>query len=292
MYVILKNMGSFESENPTRRKVLKQIVTLGAIALVSPVLGKEKLLPKEKSVDSVEQQQFIAVQIKKIKDIIENKMYAQILTNPYLASAIYYSQSFLKEISHPKKIHVSEKIIGAIFHLITPEFRAQAILEFEKQTKDREVLENKKISKTEKPPLEYFNFDYKKNHQDAIDLFTAELAPVSAMASGLVILADNNWRPNDELSSTSDNGGNTVIIFNYLTREFYRYAHFHKVNVQTGDLVMEGRKIGTVGHTGKNASKVGHGQHLHLEINKFLNDKTNKSLTLKELKNRLKKPIR
>ena len=84
-------------------------------------------------------------------------------------------------------------------------------------------------------------------------------------------------------------GGNTVIVFNYLTKEFFRYAHLDEVAVSPGELIMEGKNLGTVGHTGKNASLQGHGSHLHFEINKYLSDKnTNQSLSVKELKKRLK----
>ena len=33
--------------------------------------------------------------------------------------------------------------------------------------------------------------------------------------------------------------------------------------------ITAGVKIGTVGHSGTNASKPGHGEHLHFEINKY-----------------------
>ena len=63
------------------------------------------------------------------------------------------------------------------------------------------------------------------------------------------------------------------IVFNYLTKEFFRYAHLNKVAVSPGELVMAGDNLGTVGHTGKNASLPGHGQHLHFEIRKYLSVK-------------------
>jgi murein DD-endopeptidase MepM/ murein hydrolase activator NlpD len=78
-----------------------------------------------------------------------------------------------------------------------------------------------------------------------------------------------------------------VIVFNYLKKEFYRYAHLGKITVSPGDLVMEGDKLGTVGHTG-NASRIGHGHHLHFEIHKYLDDQnTNQALLASDLKKRL-----
>jgi len=42
-----------------------------------------------------------------------------------------------------------------------------------------------------------------------------------------------------------------------------RYAHLHRIKVETGDRVRRGREIGTVGHSG-NAS----GAHLHYEVHR------------------------
>ena len=41
------------------------------------------------------------------------------------------------------------------------------------------------------------------------------------------------------------------------------------VSVAAGSLVESGSLIGTVGHTGINASRNGHGRHLHYEVNAF-----------------------
>jgi len=281
-----------ESKNEipsSRRNFLKKTTLLGATILASPLTSiAEKIAPNE-SKGNIKYKQFIIDQVNKIKEIIANKTYNNILSNPYLAYCLYYLQSFLDQVSDPKNRHdVPEKIIGSVAHLITPEFRAQAILFLEKQTKDEERLKNKKISTNETLPLKKFNFGRGKNHEIAIDLFADELSPVYSTGSGLVIIADNGWHPNNELSSSSIRGGNTVIVFNYLTKEFFRYAHLNKVAVSPGELVMEGESLGTVGHTGKNASRPGHGQHLHFEIRKYLSDKnTNRPLLVNDLRKRL-----
>lgn len=276
----------------SRRDFLKKAALFGATALVSPLKSvAEKISPNpNKSKDKIKYEQFVLDQVNKIKEIIINKKYHDILSNPYLTYCLYYLQSFLDLVSDPKNQHsVPEKIIGSVAHLITPEFRAQAILFLEKQTKDRERLENKKISTKRVLPLKKFSFGgIGKNHNNAVDLFANELSPVYSSGSGLVIVADNNWSPNNELSSSSIKGGNTVIVFNYLTREFFRYAHFNKVTVNPGELIMAGENLGTVGHTGENASLPGHGQHLHFEIHKYLNDEnTNQALIIDDLKKRL-----
>ena len=240
---------------------------------------------------NIKPEQFILNQIDKIKEIVLNNKYEQVFHNPYLAYALYYSQPFLDEVSNSKNQHdVSERIIGSITNFITPEFRRNAIIFIEKQTKEKENLQNKKISTNQNLPLKEFSFGFGKNHKDAIDLFTKESSLAYSIEGGIVLVADKNWQLNNELSSSSMKGGNTVVIFNYLNKEFYRYAHLDKVNVSSGELIMSGQELGTVGHTGKEASISGHGQHLHFEINKYLNsENVNQLLTVNDLKNRLRR---
>ena len=108
-----------------------------------------------------------------------------------------------------------------------------------------------------------------ENHQDAIDLFTGEGLPVRSVTSGIVVLAENNWDSINDLSTSSSYGGNVVIIFNPEEGNFYRYAHLQKSMVEPGKALQGGKIIGVVGSTGTNASLPGHGEHVHLEINKY-----------------------
>ena len=249
----------------------------------SPLLKSDKDFVAEQTINANKQEEvltpdeLIKDQISKIKEIIESRRYKEILSNHYLAYSIYYSESFLRKISDPSKQETaSEKIIGSIAPFITPEFREQAILFLAEETKKGEALGGNKISTYQVLPLKNYNLGTGFNHLDAIDLFGEELSPVHSMSDGLVIIADNGWNADDELSTSSEEGGNTVVIFNYLTGEFYRYAHLHEVMVMPGDLVTAGQSLGTLGHTGGNASKPGHGKHLHLEINKYSKDKYSK----------------
>ena len=273
-----------------RRDFLKR-ATLGVAAvLVSPVIGIAEKISPSKLKEKIKYEQFVLDQVNKIKEIIIEQRYDEILSNPYLVYCLYYSRTFLGQISDPKnQEYVSEKIIGSVAHLVTPEFQAQVILALEKQTRNEESLKNKRISTNEIMPLKSFDFGKGENHEGAVDLFTDELSPVYGMGSGLVVVAENGWSPDDESSTSSIRGGNTVIVFNYLTEEFYRYAHLDRVVVSPGELIMEGETLGTVGHTGKTASLPGHGQHLHLEIRKYLGGKNkNQSPSTNELKKQLK----
>jgi len=279
--------------NISRRNFLKKISigALGAAVSSLPFRGiAENDFPNR--LDKLEgEEQFIDNQIDTIKEIIINKEYNKILSNTYLVYCLYYSQEFFdkfKNVNNPK--YASEKIIKSVAHFITPEFRENSILYFEKQTKLKEHLENKKISTKEVAPLEKYAFGSGVSHNDAIDLYTKELSPIYSMGSGLVIVSENSWDSKNELSTSSVRGGNTVIIFNYLTKEFIRYAHLNEVSARLGELITEGENIGTVGHTGESASLLGHGGHLHLEINKFLIDKKyNQSISADNLKKRLEK---
>ena len=60
-----------------------------------------------------------------------------------------------------------------------------------------------------------------------------------------------------------------MIVYYPAEKEFYRYCHLQEVFVKEGDIIADGTMIGSVGHSGTNASKPGRGEHLHLEINQY-----------------------
>jgi len=109
------------------------------------------------------------------------------------------------------------------------------------------------------------------------------------MSRGIVVLAENGWDMENEFSTSSMRGGNTVIVFSGEDKSFYRYAHLRETAVQTGTILPSGTRIGTVGDTGINASKPGHGGHLHLEINKYDQERSKMTATpLKNLQEKIK----
>jgi murein DD-endopeptidase MepM/ murein hydrolase activator NlpD len=108
------------------------------------------------------------------------------------------------------------------------------------------------------------------SHRYAIDLFAPEGAPVYAVSRGMVVLADRDWSEANLFSTTSRKGGNAVIVFDPDHDRFYRYCHMSTVEVSAGKLVSAGQIVGTVGHTGLNAERPGHGHHLHFESNQYL----------------------
>ncbi|MBN1243637.1 MAG: M23 family metallopeptidase [Spirochaetales bacterium] len=118
------------------------------------------------------------------------------------------------------------------------------------------------------------------NHQDAIDIFypvvkrkgAEEIGPtVRSMSYGIVVAAREDWRGGDTQASYVSGGlspraGNGVIVYSPDEGRFHSYFHLHDTVVVPGQAVRPGDPLGRGGNTGLNARKVGHGEHLHLEI--------------------------
>jgi hypothetical protein len=233
-------------------------------------------------------EEFISQNINQIKDIINGEKYEEVINNPYLLSSLYYSQKFLKNISNEvNQRNMATKIIGPIVEDLSPEFKLGVIEHFKNLSQELEIEKGVELSKLEVTPLESLDFGHGIGHNDAIDLYIEEGSDISAMQDGLVVLAETGWDPENEASTSSYLGGNTVITYNYKTNEFVRYAHLDEVNVKPGDLIQADYKIGTVGKSGMNAYKPGHGGHLHLEINKVNEYGTNQFVYNQQLQERI-----
>lgn len=211
----------------------------------------------------------IAREVEKVRDIIASGNPSRIFENGFLVQALYYSKRFWQRLE--SGVEPVDPAVATLYKeinkLITPELRTVFL----------EVLAGEAIGRLSPAtaesarrvsPLENMRFGHGPGHSDAIDIFTAEGAQVRSMTRGIVVLAESGWRPDDPFSTSSARGGNTVIIFDPDKREFYRYCHFDTVAVKPYDVVEAGDTLGDVGHTGTNASKAGHGSHLHLEINR------------------------
>src|SRR5262249_42872466 len=118
-------------------------------------------------------------------------------------------------------------------------------------------------------PVSYVVMSGRRSHRYAVDLFAKQGLPVSAVSRGLVVLGDGNWSPDNLFSTTSRKGGNAVIVFDPDRDRFYRYCHLSSINVSPGDFVAAGDHLGDVGNSGLNASRAGHGRHLHFETNQY-----------------------
>lgn len=104
----------------------------------------------------------------------------------------------------------------------------------------------------------------KDRDQNGIDDLTAKPVAVLALAEGMVLSTFSGWKEADQ--SREIRGGNYVWIYHPALKAFSYYAHLGNVFVRPGDRAQGGRKIATIGRTGKNASIPRSPTHLHLMI--------------------------
>jgi murein DD-endopeptidase MepM/ murein hydrolase activator NlpD len=99
-------------------------------------------------------------------------------------------------------------------------------------------------------PVEgYITQPYSPEHP-AIDIAAEEGTPIVAAAAGVVVAA--GW---------DDAGAGNFIVINHGDMTFTRYTHLLDYQVEIGDEVSQGQKIGRVGSTGEST-----GPHLHFEL--------------------------
>lgn len=85
---------------------------------------------------------------------------------------------------------------------------------------------------------------------EGVDILAPEGTPVRAAAYGLVIYAGDGMR-----------GYGNAVVLDHGEEITTLYGHLHEIQVQSGDAVAKGQRIGTVGSTG-NATTT----HLHFEL--------------------------
>lgn len=254
----------------SRRSLLKGVAALGMTKVFPSVDAEGKT--ESKSELSVKREVIVKridYEVARAGKLIEVGEPLRFFESLYLISALYYSERFLKKlIARSTEFDVSEEIISLIALTISPRMRELYMLMLDRAAKSIPESELQK----QFTPLERFAYGRGKNHPDAIDLFVKEGTPVRAMRAGVIVLSDSKWDKEDQFSTASLKGGNSVIIYNSTSKEFYRYCHLKEVFVNKGQIITAGTKIGTVGHSGTNASKPGHGEHLHFEINQYIQD--------------------
>ena len=213
----------------------------------------------------------VASEVAKARQILADLNTANLLDSPYLVSAVYYHDGFLTGFPVNKPSADPERrIIGQISNLMTPDEKALFVR-----------LLHDLWAETVPPgpprflsPVSYSSMSGgRRTHRYAVDLFTPEGSPVHSVCRGLVVLADNEWTAADPFSAASRKGGNAVIVFDPDHDRFYRYCHMSTVSVRSGEPVAAGQTMGTVGHTGFNAARAGHGHHLHFESNEYVDGK-------------------
>jgi hypothetical protein len=250
------------------------ILALGAAAAASPGSHQRRRrarVPYSSASPVVrpspEMEERVAREVAAARQSLDTMNIATLLANPYVVEAIYFHDGLLDGFPVDSPVaDPDRRIVGRICRTLDPARKALFVsllhdvwAGLDPPGPDVQVvpLANSKIVAGA------------RTHQDAIDLFAPEGSQVYAVSRGIVILAETGWNSDDALSTSSWKGGNTVIVFAPDHDRFYRYCHLGAVSVSPGDLVAAGNAIGRVGHTGLNASRSGHGRHLHFEINEY-----------------------
>ncbi len=210
----------------------------------------------------------VADEVAKARRILNDLNADNVLGSPYLVSAVYYHDGFLNNFPVDRTTADPERrIIGQISNQLSSESKARFMRLLHEVWQRSEPVGPERSAM----PVTYSASSRgSRSHQYAIDLFAHEGSTVHAVSRGIVVLADRDWDPASLFSTTSRKGGNAVIVFDPDHDRFYRYCHMSTVQVSAGTLVAAGQIVGTVGHSGLNASQPGHGGHLHFETNEYL----------------------
>jgi murein DD-endopeptidase MepM/ murein hydrolase activator NlpD len=231
---------------------------------------------------------YVREEIAKAEAILCDPAPANLFESPYLVSAVYYHDGFLAAFpSGRADADPSRRIIGHLVRQLRPEVKTLYVAQLRAYGERHEPAASgpRFVSPADYEPLRRSR--RRQTHKFAIDLFAREGSPVRSASYGVVVLAEGGWDKDNPLSTTSREGGNTVIIYDASSARFFRYCHLDRVLVRAGDPVVAGAQIATVGHTGRNASRKGHGRHLHFEINQF-EDGVVRPLTHAELRDFLR----
>jgi murein DD-endopeptidase MepM/ murein hydrolase activator NlpD len=210
----------------------------------------------------------VADEVAKARQILDDLNADNLFASPYLISAIYYHDGFLSGFPVDRSTADPERrIIGQISNMLTPERKVRFMQLLHEVWAGSDPAGPQRSAE----PLAYSaSGGGRQSHQYAIDLFAPEGAAVYAVSRGMVVLADRDWSSASLFSTTSRKGGNAVIVFDPDHDRFYRYCHMSTVQVTAGEVVAAGQIVGSVGHSGLNASQPGHGHHLHFETNEYL----------------------
>jgi murein DD-endopeptidase MepM/ murein hydrolase activator NlpD len=209
----------------------------------------------------------VAAEVAKAQQILDKLSPDNLFVSPYLVSAVYYHDGFLSDFPVDRSTSDPERrIIGQISNVLSAERKALFVRLL------HEAWERSGPAGAERSaePVAYSKISGgRRSHRYAVDLFAPEGAAVHSVSRGIVVLADRDWTLNNPFSTTSRKGGNAVIVFDPDHDLFDRYCHLSTVEASPGKTITAGQILGSVGHTGINASEPGHGRHLHFEANEY-----------------------
>ncbi len=210
----------------------------------------------------------VSMEVAKATTIGSGLTQANLFASGYLVSAVYYHDGLFATFNpNQPDSDPADRIVAHVAASMRPTTKRDYIAILRDLCDDQysELAPSRLISPVPHEPLERS----RNVHPFAIDLFTPEGTPVVAATRGIVVLAESEWQPQEWFSTSSVRGGNSVIIFHPDNSLFFRYAHLQSIATRPGEFVEAGDVIGRVGHTGFNADRKGHGNHLHFEINEY-----------------------
>lgn len=214
----------------------------------------------------------VSAEVRKAEITLRTLDADRLFDSPFLASAVYYHEGFLSSFPAEKEdADPSRRIIAAVIRLMTPALKERylALLNQRYAALVSQASDGRLCLPVAWEPPSNRRRRRRPVHPHAIDLFAPEGSPVRAASRGVVILAESGWAAGDPFSTSSRLGGNTLIVADPTGQRMYRYCHLDSVLVSAGEVVQTGETIGTVGHSGMNASRPRHGGHLHFEVNDY-----------------------
>ena len=224
----------------------------------TPTLSPEKI---PTSIDRVH------AEIEHARILLSSKDPLDVLKSTHLVSALYYSDRFLASILKSSDTpDESHEIVRGIVPHITTDVRRRYV---EALSKEAYRAFGERSEEKRSLPFPKLDFGRGDNHPDAVDIFAREGTKIASVRRGVVVLAESGWTEKNPYLGTSPRGGNTAIVFNQDSKQFYRYAHLDRVSIRTGEVIGAGHSIGTVGRTGINAFQNRSASHVHLEINAY-----------------------
>ena len=211
----------------------------------------------------------VELEIRKADAVLAHLDAINLFDSPYVISAFYYREGFLTRYPEDKQdADPARRIISHVARGLTPQLKVRFVALLHELYGPRS--HGPEAALHAPVPLAPPNKRrLRRTHPTAVDLFAPEGTPVRSAAAGVVLLAESGWTETDAFSTSSHAGGNTVILFDPASDRFYRYCHLAGVDVIPGAVVEAGQRLGAVGHTGLNASRDGHGGHLHFEVNQY-----------------------
>ncbi len=227
-------------------------------------------MPSDRVVPSQEIEQVVDKEIRRGQAILQHLEPDNLFQSPYVVSAIFYHDGFLESFSSDREdADPGRRIVAELVRTLTPEHKAQYIRLLHNLWHHTGFVDRATVPVSPVVESELGRRRRRGTHKQALDLFTAEGTPVRSTTDGIVVLAEGGWTASDPFSTSSRRGGNSVVVFDPWQDRFFRYCHLETVTATKGSLVEAGAAIGSVGHSGLNASQPGHGRHLHFEVNEF-----------------------